>query len=212
MTQKLRSLDEVGLQTGTDKASHAHDYLGVYDRYIRNLAEAGDGGLLELGWFGGASMRMWRDWLPEGWSVSGLDIEDKEPIEGVNFILGDQRSSEIAERAANLYGPWDVIVDDASHLSPLTIGSFQAYWPYLRPGGFYFVEDLEVSYRTEWYGNPDPDRKGPQGQTIMQFLKNLTDDVHYQHGSGGPNRLRIVGDRIASISFYPGLCVVQKEN
>lgn len=194
-------LDAIGLQHGTDKASDRHDYLRVYEQQIPYSPK---GSLLELGWLDGASMSTWRDWLPEAWTVTGLDIEVKLPMVGVNFVHGNQDDGFIIAVTARDYGPFDVIIDDASHINPLTIASFTLLWEHLAPGGLYFIEDLQVSYYPEWKGNPDPDK----GNTIMQFLKSRADDVHNEHcGLSLPGRVYDV----RHVAFWPGLALVQKD-
>ena len=82
------SLVEIGVQRGTDKASHG--YLTVYaDLFesIRNdavrLLEIGVGGyeVQDDPAVGGASLRMWRDYFPNG-EIVGLDILDKSAVAG----------------------------------------------------------------------------------------------------------------------------------
>lgn len=201
----MTTLDQIGLKHGTDKASHGHDYLKVYQREIIAATDMRRGSLLELGWWKGESMRMWLEWLPR-WEITGLDIDPKEPLAGVNFVLGSQVDPEVIDYAAVTHGPWDVIVDDASHVSPLTIKSFKLLWPHLKPGGLYFVEDLQVSYHKDWAGHPDPDSRG----TIMHFLKGLADSVHHGHATVYQNPPPAYSD-IARVAFWPGLCLVEKD-
>lgn len=206
-------LDNMGLKFGTDKASNGHGYLDIYEKHLlESFFPLGheNRSLLELGWWDGASMRMWREFFPAAWTITGLDIEEKEPVEGVNFVRSAQNDAARIADMAQQYGPWDVIVDDASHISPLTISSFKLLWPHLKPGGLYFVEDLQVSYHTDWLGHPNPTRPGPQrNQTTMQFLHRMTDAVHFEHAGAGPAEAYVLHD-VARVAFYPGLCVVEK--
>lgn len=210
------SLDELGLKHGTDKSTAAHGYLPVYEELLcarfggRQELLRSKGSLLELGWFDGASMRMWREWLPE-WQITGLDIEPKAPIDGVDFVQGGQDSSRVAQRVAEEHGPFDVIVDDASHLSPLTIRSFELYWPELRAGGIYLIEDLHVSYHAAWQGNTNPDAPGSRGQTIMQYLRQLADAVHLGHGGAGPHSRHVRYRDVASVAYWPGFAAITKK-
>ena len=66
-----RTLDQIGLHHGTDKASAGYGYLDVY---AERLPRGRDLALLEVGVFRGASLRTWVDWLgPDarvvGWTV-----------------------------------------------------------------------------------------------------------------------------------------------
>ena len=43
-------------------------------------------------------------------------------------------------------GEYDVIVDDAAHTSANVISNFHRYFPKLKAGGVYFIEDTHSSY------------------------------------------------------------------
>lgn len=188
------SLDDIARHHSTDKSSVWHGYTSVYEREIHGES----GSLLELGWDSGASIRMWRDWLP-GWAITGLDIEAKAPVPGVTFVHGGQDDPSVVEELPL----FDVIVDDASHESPRTEQSFRLLWPHLHPGGLYFIEDLQTSYYPAWGGDENPDR----GRTTMNFLKRLADDAIDGHcGLALPNR----EFDVQRVAFWPGLCLVEK--
>lgn len=199
------SLDVLGLAHGTDKASNAHDYLHVYDDYLSPLRESLDPvRLLEIGWWEGQSMRMWRDYFdgPDD-VVVGLDIEPKDPIPGVRFVQGDQRDGRLLAEISSPDG-WDVIVDDGSHVSSMTKQTFTHLWGWLKPGGLYIVEDLQVSYHRDWGGDPNPRATF----TIMAFLKGLTDGVHHGHADVRQHPAPL--SRADHIGFWPGLCIIRK--
>lgn len=202
------TLDALGLKYGTDKASSHHDYLKVYDQY---LSPRRDDFLtfLELGWWKGESIRMWREYFQQA-EIIGLDIEAKDPIDGVTFVHGSQTDGSLLDRIAP--GGIDVIVDDASHLSPHTATSFKLLWPHLVPGGLYFIEDLQVSYHPEWNGwDPTARTRGRTAEPTMEMLKRLTDDVHYGHASAGPSRTEMPETPgIDHVAFFPGLAVIRK--
>lgn len=194
-------LDELGLKHGTDKASNGHDYLHIYEQY---LSRAFDPVLLEVGWWKGESIRMWRDYFPSG-TIVGVDLDAKTPVPGTHFRKADQADKVQMSAISREFGPWDVVVDDASHISPLTISTFKILWPHLKPGGLYFVEDLQVSYHPDWMGNPNPEG----GRTIMQFLRKLADSPH--HGHATVYQTPAPAYDVQHVAFYPGLCVVQKK-
>lgn len=199
-------LDQIGRRHGTDKASYGHDYLKVYAEIMPVHKPVS---LLEIGWFDGASMKTWRDYLHTESNIVGVDIETKKSIPGVKFRRADATSLQMVELADEL-GPFDFIIDDGSHLSPDVIATFINLWSHVQPGGYYIVEDLQVSYHHDWLGNPNPTRPGLKGQTSMQFLKRLADDVHFGHAGAGPDG-RTVAD-IASIAFHPGLAIIRKKD
>jgi len=203
------NLDKIGLVHGTDKASNGHDYLRIYEGIMPVYAPVN---LLEIGWFDGASMRTWREYLHPDSTVTGVDIVSKKPIEGVRFINADATKADFAEYlVANDLAPFDFIIDDGSHLSPHVIASFTLLWDLVKPGGYYIIEDLHVSYHKDWKGwDPTaPERSRISGgQSSMEFLKTLTDSVHYGHAGAGPSKATY--HDLASIAFHPGLAILRK--
>lgn len=205
-------LDEIGLKYGTDKASSFHNYLRRYEEIIPRMRPVN---LLEIGWFDGASMRMWRDYLHEESTIIGVDIEPKEQIFGVEFVHANATSRSMLVKLNDLglgYQSLDVIVDDGSHLSRDVITTLMLLWDRVRPGGYYIVEDLHVSYHMDWKGW-DPTLPGAalnsnRNASSMEFLKTLTDDVHFGHQGAGPYVQKF---DVASIAFYPGLAIIRKK-
>ena len=43
-------------------------------------------------------------------------------------------------------GPFDIIIDDGSHLSLHQIGTFEALYGSLKTAGLYIIEDVQTSY------------------------------------------------------------------
>ena len=152
------SLAEIARRYATDKET-IHGYAAAYERHLGHLRSE-PMTLLELGiggyqdpYQGGESLRMWHDYFVRG-EIVGLDIEHKwQPnLPHVHLEQGAQDDPEVIARLARAYGPFDVIVDDASHIMELSIASFDGLWPHVKPGGYYIVEDLNTCYRTEWGG------------------------------------------------------------
>jgi predicted O-methyltransferase YrrM len=143
----LPTLDELGRKHRTDKSSNGHDYLNVYasllGRYRRKPMR-----LLEIGVLKGASLRMWRDFFPEG-EIVGLDRDPAALAhagERISVHLADQDDIPgLAALVRNL-GRFDVIVEDGSHIWTHQIGTLKALLPLVKPGGYYILEDLHTSY------------------------------------------------------------------
>lgn len=211
------SLDELGRQFGTDKSSLRHDYLAWYEQYLEPIRFEPIT-LLELGVLDGASLKMWRMWLPNA-RIVGFDRRPPIRVDGCTVVQGEQDNpADIAKLAE--YGPFDVIIDDASHISSKTITSFELLYPHLAPGGLYVIEDLHSSYWPAIYGdqeaNPNPDSGQ---QTAMTFCKRLADDVMFdptQHPPDDGIRWAIYprrywrGYHVESVTFGYGICFIRK--
>lgn len=180
------SLDDLGAKYGTDKGLR-HDYLKIYETYLNSI-HFDPITLLELGVLDGASLRMWREWMPQA-TIVGLDQKPPISIDGCVVLQGQQDDPAAIAKVAE-HSPFDVIIDDASHLSSKTISSFELLWPHLAPGGLYVVEDLHSSYWQAIYGdkeaNRDPDNY--LAATAMNYLKRLADEVNFDPTQDLPDK------------------------
>lgn len=132
-----------------------HSYGATYGRLFRRLKyrrvrllEIGIGGYGTS--LGGRSLLAWRAFFPFG-RIVACDIEDKSGIPGSNVAIyrADQSSETDMLNIAAKEGPFDIIIDDGSHLSRHQILTFYMMFGYLKNGGRYIVEDVQTSY---WLG------------------------------------------------------------
>lgn len=101
----------------------------------------------------------------------------------------DQSNVEALIKVGNEQGPWDVIVDDGGHTWKQQITSLITLMPFVKPGGIYFMEDVQTSYG-EWvqWCNDWP-------VSSMDYVQKLQDAMHWPPGDV---------DRIDDAT-YPGL-------
>ncbi|MBO9506224.1 DUF5672 family protein [Thalassospira sp. A3_1] len=72
-----------------------------------------------------------------------------ENVEGTRFtdiIVGDATSQEAFEKIRDLNLQFDLIVDDASHTQHDILATFMKYWPLLRDGGDFVIEDTHADF------------------------------------------------------------------
>lgn len=141
------SLDEIGKLTGTDKSSKAHGYLKFYDRFVREIRVSADK-VLEIGVLNGQSLQMWGTYFTNA-TIVGLDInpETLKYSKGrLKVIMADQSRSADLEAVAEEHGPFDLIVDDGSHIWEHQMNSFTSLFESVKSGGFYIIEDLQVCF------------------------------------------------------------------
>jgi len=216
----LKTLDEIAIKHGTDKSSLFHNYAVNYEHHFEAMRDQPIS-FLELGWGGhedplkgGESARAWREYFSKA-KIAIIDNEEKDPstmVKDVEFVLVSQDNAKELHKLSEGYDGWDIVVDDASHVSSLTIASFKALWEHIKPGGYYVVEDLHSSYHAHWYtldeANPNPFMNGRKGLTAMNFFKRLADEVSYdkleqRYWLGYPD--------IESITFYRDIVFVRKK-
>lgn len=205
------NLDVLALKHGTDKSSLDHDYCPFYEQHFRDRRTE-KLTLLELGIWKGASLRMWRDYFPNA-TIVGIDNVDRRVrIPGVDTHICSQDNVEGLWSMSGLYEGFDIIIDDASHISTKTIRSFKTLWPMLAPGGTYVIEDLQTAYDVDNYGENEakanPNIVGCHAHTAMEFCKRLADEVNR---SLFPERYAL-GYDIASVEFYPNICFITKSH
>lgn len=196
----MTTLDELAVRYGTDKSTLCHGYTRWYERLFEPIRDL-PLDVLELGIWEGSSLRMWRSYFPNA-TITGVDRADRGiTVDGVTVVICDQDDDSLPGLVG---GPFDIVIDDASHLAGPTIASFRNLFPLLRLGGTYVIEDLQTSYNAVDYdGNPDPNGDTP---TAMQFCKRLADELNRPHF---PPAYRL-GYDVSSVQFWPNMCAVTK--
>jgi hypothetical protein len=137
---------------GTDKGNQAfgrHYYTRIYHRLFVHLRHQPIT-LLEIGmqhpWDkraqAGPSLRMWRDYFSRA-RLIGFDIDDFSSVSLSNcrILQGDMSSRRDLSQLFAL-GPFDIVIDDASHVSAHQQIALACLFPHVKPGGSYFIEDL----------------------------------------------------------------------
>lgn len=146
------ALNEIGRRHGTNKASWDHGYLTFYEALTRTLDVRR---VLELGVFEGASIRAWREYWPDA-EVIGVDVNGMPDVPGATLVqadAGDERA--MSEADPSLLGPFDLVIDDATHQLGQIDRSLRIFGPRLRPhGGLYIIEDTLVD-GGPWYVSTD---------------------------------------------------------
>ena len=175
--------------------------------------------ILEIGVKEGDSLLIWKEYFPNS-LIFGLEYN---PIplkgfshEGIHVFIGDQSDVAILEKVSEEAGPFDIIIDDASHVMEHQQISFNHLFQHsLKDNGIYVIEDLGCSYWPDWGG-------GLRKPTAtIEFLKNFIDGINYRFHRGG--RTQYVGipdaneiqstyfdEHITGLSFYKGMCFIQK--
>ncbi len=124
---------------GTDKATN-HNYGDVYDQLFpdRSIIYT----LLELGVSRGGSMLAWCDIFPNA-RVVGMDIDDNCTAKGerIEHHVGNVCVYEDCYRVAN-ERLFDVIIDDADHNVGSILQALLHFWPHVKSGGLYVIEDF----------------------------------------------------------------------
>jgi hypothetical protein len=212
----MLTLDELALKHGTDKSSASHNYTAIYEPLFEPLRHQPIT-LLELGYYKGASAATWCAYFthPAAHIIS-VDLEQPPGDPFGDCYQADQASHPALNKIHQLHGPFDIVIDDASHISSKTIASFEILWPMLKPGGYYIVEDTHGSYHEQFYGTSEADKNpNTRRHTTMHYFKRLVDDVNYHNEPANPDwalypRKYWRGYTLTSITFLYNLIILRK--
>jgi len=202
----VKTLDQIAIACQTDRATvftrthgKPHGYAPQYDRLFTPLRDEPIK-FLEIGVGGGESIQMWLEYFPNA-QIVGVDVNSKTnpwntPVESPDprykFCQGDQACETFLACFLADYGKdWDIVIDDGGHFSNQVVTSFQKLWPAVRPGGFYAIEDLGVSYGAGSVFLP------AGWPNHMDFIKSKLDEIN-------------CADEIEWLTFSKELAVIKK--
>jgi len=153
-------LTKLAIRHGTDKWG-AHFYTPIYhelfvelrDKPVR-LLEIGVGGYA-FRKVGGASLAMWADYFQWG-KIIGVDVAEKQLNLGprVTILQGSQADGAFLAKVASEHGPFDIVIDDGSHVPEHVTLSFNVLFPAVADGGFYVIEDVQTAFWPQYGGSP----------------------------------------------------------
>lgn len=147
----IHELDHLSMQYGTDKSPAGHWYTRHYHKYCDNIKNK-EMNILEIGVHNGCSMRTWKNYFINS-NIYGLDILDKckeHEEDRIKISIGDCTEESFANNFFDEYcNSFDIIIDDGSHYPEQIIKSFDIYFPKLKNGGLYFIEDLFYSSKRD---------------------------------------------------------------
>lgn len=149
-------LDDLANKHNTDKGSNyggpsKHGYADIYEPYLNKWRES-DIRLLEVGicmesTAGGHSIRMWHEYFPNA-QIYGFDIVDMRHLERemdrVKVYQGNQSNRHQMSLMYEAFGSalFDFILEDGSHEHRDQMISFGHLFQYVKPGGYYILEDI----------------------------------------------------------------------
>lgn len=197
----------------TDKWGR-HFYTPIYHHWFRDLRyhevrllEIGIGGYAKSRQ-GGNSLRMWKNFFPKG-QITGIDLYDKRDLgeNRIHIYTGDQSDVDFLKQVSSKEGPFNIIIDDGSHMQSHMITSFETLFPLMSPGGIYVIEDTQTSYWPKFEGSTT------EMDTIPSSMNYFISRVHSINRSEWIKedlQHEMPEDDIASISFYHNLIFIVK--
>ncbi|MDR0576950.1 MAG: class I SAM-dependent methyltransferase [Candidatus Accumulibacter sp.] len=212
----MRDYDELFIGHADYVSQKWTHYPCVYDELLRPSIEAGKPmTVLEIGVQNGGSLQILEKYLPTGSQIHGVDIDPRcgalRFSPNIHFHLGNAADSGFIART---FGgmKFDLMIDDGSHQSREVVCSFFNLFPMLSEGGIYLIEDMEHSY----YANSGGGFRRPRSS--VEFFKRLVDALNVDHFEMNDvidnievmNFLHGYAPQIKRISFYTGICAIEK--
>lgn len=199
-------------------------YFSIYDTYFFQFKSKRIN-LLEIGVQNGGSLEVWNNYFKFAKNIIGCDRdlkckELKFNFKRIKLIVGDVNKQDIRKKILSIAkNGFEIIVDDGSHKSDDVISTFLFFYPHLKPGGVYLIEDLHTSYWKNFGGGLLENR------TSIQFLKLIIDIINFESWGMVFNRIKSLKfgyprmqknipvknfNDIESIHFYNSICVIKK--
>lgn len=158
----MTPLCELADKHQTDKGGRSTTYGGVPSDTCHNYTPAYHAmfghrtdsvkNVLEVGVNAGSSLRMWEEYFPNA-RVVGLDIRREVLFDAgrVRCLWADGGSPRTLRDAVSNAGggPYDLIIDDASHEDRHQITTAETLLPFLAHDGRYVIEDIDIDCRPE---------------------------------------------------------------
>lgn len=180
----MKQLTEIGLTYGTDKAEY-HEFTEFYNEYFEKVASlTPNPKILEVGILDGGSLKMYDEFFQGKARILGVDTAEKGSLfvkhPNITSMRGDILNPDciekiqrftFAEGDSSLEG-FDIIIDDGGHTMEQQQKSLLNLWKFLKPGGYFIIEDLHTSALEEY--NPD------RTTTTLAMLKGLGEGKYYE--------------------------------
>lgn len=185
--------------------SYFDAYESLLSKYVGKAPR-----VLEIGIQQGGSLELWARYFDDG-IVYGIDIDPNcknHNYKQKNIIVetGDQGDVNFWNEFFKDKEPFDIIIDDGSHVNHHQITTLVTLFPHLKVGGTYIIEDTHTSYWNEYGGGFKK-----QGSCV-ELCKDLIDFLHQQHirDATPPKIMNDIFVDLNSLLFYNSMVVLQK--
>ena len=156
-------------------------------------------------------------------AVYGLDIdpacrglEAGGPADRI--FIGSQVDAELIARVSSEAGPFDIVIDDGSHVQQHMVATFLMLFPAVKQGGVYIIEDTHTNYfpthQESFAGIGLYDYfKGLSERLNIDFMDPTLRQARYKTPREQRPPMQVVRDigrDIFSISFFNSVIAIHK--
>ena len=189
---------------GKDVFKWVH-YLPIYEKHFQRYVNQ-TVTVLEIGCLHGGSLQMWKRYLGPHARIVGIDINPAcaaHEEDQIHVRIGSQDDKAFLRKVAEEFGPFDIVIDDGSHICEHLIASFEVLYGFVKDNGIYVAADLHTNY---WNGYGGGVRRTG---TFIEHAKLLIDELNAYHTQGALDVTRFT-NTTASIHFYDSMIFFEK--
>ena len=205
--------------SSTDKNRGPHDFMSLYSQIFAPYRDSAEK-MFEIGVNRGGSIVMWERYFKKA-IIHGLDIYFRKgkarmiEHDRLKLIELDQSKKDQLENFGKTYGPFDIGIDDGSHVWSHQILTFETLWPYIKPNGLFVIEDVITSY--EWWIKQEGQKRlnrnyNEKHPNCVEYFQNM---IHHLNFDGNdtlpPETWTIYQNTIDWIAFRTNTIFIKKK-
>ena len=122
----MSTLNKIAQSYGTDKSSDYHNYCDKYSNYLP-FKRYDKLNIMEIGVLDGQSVKTWKEYFYRS-KITGVDINPnckQYEEDNISIEIGSQADNVFLLDVMREHGPFDMILDDGSHMNSHVIFSFE---------------------------------------------------------------------------------------
>ena len=183
----------------SDKWEH---YFDIYDHLLGKFYES-KVNYLEIGVQNGGSLEIAKKLFALDSLIIGMDIDPNcKRLEGkvANQIIIGSQVDEATLLKVSEFGPFDIIIDDGSHIQSHMIVTFFKLFPLLSQNGIYIIEDTHTNYSPEH-------QESFLGIGLYDYFKGLSErlNIDFMNSHFRKDRYKLPRNERSSIHQIPDI-------
>lgn len=179
-------------------------YIEHYERHFSKFVGE-EISILEIGVANGGSLQLWKKYFGSKSFIVGIDIDEKCKFNEDQIIveIGSQTNLNFLNHIVKKYGPFDIIIDDGSHMQKDIRKTFNFLYNHLKNGGVYVLEDLHCAYFPSYQGG----YKSPNN--FIEYMIGFIHDINFRYIKEFFYSKKI--NNLKSLCFYDSIIFLEKE-
>lgn len=214
-----KTYKETFLEHRDNASDKWENYLDLYQPYLEQYVGK-NASILEIGVQNGGHLQILRKYLDNA-NIYGIDITDDvcklDLGNGIKTFCFDATKKELINQNLKEL-TFDIVIEDASHISQDVITTFELMFSRVKPGGLYIIEDLHTSYWKEYNGGYKVSHSQVEYLKAKIDLLNAyhvkKDDTYDLNDKDFYNKLsendKELFKWINSITFYDSAAIIKK--